>query len=170
MKLKAVAVVLFASTITIGYSSASLAEACYAVGGTVTTENVTSTLQMGSIYLTLNEGSDEVFSETGSLVGNITGADSYGATLLSHKGRFPKGDSFVTKADKAVLAYPYIRNTLADGTPCSFWIHETVSSIEIGTNLFKNVTSVEMFAEGYISNCPEENRNNFVLSGELCVE
>ncbi len=168
MKLKVIVIALFASTITIGYSNVSFAEACYDVGGTVTTENVTSTLQMGNIDLALSEDGDTVFSKTGSLIGNITSAPGVGIILLSHKARFPKGDSFVTEADKAVIVG--IRDTLADGTPCSFYIHETISSIVKGTNLFKNVTSVEMSADGYISHCPDENMNYFKLSGKLCVE
>jgi len=171
MKSKVVAIILFASTTMIGFSNTSFAETCYDVGGTVTTENVTSTLQIGNIDLTLSDDSGStVFSETGSLVGNITGADSFGATLLSHKARFPQGDSFVTNGDKAELVFPYVRDTLEDGTPCSFWIHETISNLAKGTRFFKDVTSSEIFADGYISNCPNENENYFVLSGQLCVE
>jgi len=167
----AITLTLFSSTALIGYSSTSFAEACYSAGGTVTTENVTPTLQMGDISLTLTNTDDgTVFSETGSLVGNITGTDGIGSTLLSHKARFPQGDSFLTKDDKADLVYPYVRSTLEDGTPCSFWIHETISNIAKGTRFFKNVTSVEVFADGYISNCPGENENYFELSGELCLE
>ena len=115
MKSKVVAIALLASTVIIGYSNTSFADGgtCYVAGGTVTTENVTPTLQMGNIYLTLtNSDGLMVFDETGSLVGNITGTDGFGATLLSHKARFPQGNSFVTKADIAELVYPYVRNTL----------------------------------------------------------
>ena len=170
MKSKVAAITLLASTTMIGYSSTSFAETCYKAGGSVTTENVTSTLQIGNISLTLSDEGNVVFDETGSLVGNITGADSFGATLLSHKARFPQGDSFVTNGDKAELVFPYVRDTLEDGTPCSFWIHETISNLAKGTRFFKDVTSSEIFADGYISNCPNENENYFVLSGQLCVE
>ena len=173
MKSKVVAITLLASTTMIGYSSTSFAETCYEAGGSVTTENVTSTLQIGNIILTLSDEGNEVFGETGSLVGNITGADGYGSTLLSHKARFPKGDSFVTNDDTAVPDFQYgnpVRAVDGNGTPCSFYIRETISDIAKGTRLFKNVTFVEVFAVGYISNCPGDNENHFELSGELCVE
>ena len=171
MKLKVVALTLLASTAITGYANTALAETCYTAGGSVTTENVTTTLQMGNMSLMLSNSDDVmVFSESGSLVGNITGADGYGATLLSHKARFAQGDSFVTNGDKAVLVFPYIRDYLENGTPCSFFIEETISNIELGTRFFKNVTSVRVTANGHISNCPNDNENYFELSGTLCVE
>ncbi|MCK5354211.1 MAG: hypothetical protein KAJ63_03770 [Methyloprofundus sp.] len=165
-----------AAIIMVGFVSPVSAEpACYMVSGSVTTENVTSTLQIGNISLMLGTD-DEVFSETGSLVGNITGADGFGTTLLSHVARFSKGNSFNTSNDEAVLAFPEsngfspVRLYDEEGNPCSFYIHETISSIPHGTRFFRNVTSVEIFADGYVSRCPGENENYFDLSGELCVE
>jgi len=113
-----------------------------------------------------------VFDETGSLVGNITGADGVFTTFLSHKARFPQGDSFVTNDDTAVpdLQYGNPVRTEVYGVACSYWIKETISDIAKGTRLFKDVTSVNVIAEGYISSCPDENENSFTLSGELCVE
>ena len=171
MKLKIVMTTLLACMAMIGYSNLSLAETCYNAAGTVATENVTSTLQLGSISLTLSRDGSEVFSGTGSLAGNITGTDIYGTTLLSHRAKFSRGNRFVTSTDKANVAFPYVRKTLEDGTtPCSFWMNETISDISAGTRIFKNVTSVSIRAEGYTSNCPDENENHFDLSGEICVE
>jgi hypothetical protein len=175
MKSKIVAIALLASTTMMGYSTTSFAQTCHDVSGSVTTENITSALQLGNMSLMLSDNSGStVFSETGSLVGNITGADSFGATLLSHKARFPQGDSFVTNDDTAVPnyneGYYSVRNVDENGTPCSFYIHETISDIPKGTGFFKDVTSVEVFADGYISNCPNENENSFALSGVICVE
>ena len=110
----------------------------------------------------------------GSLVGNITGADGFFTTFLSHKARFPQGDSFVTNDDTAVPDFQYggnpVRAEDGNGNACSYWILETISDIAKGTRLFKNVTSVNVVAVGYISNCPSENENHFELSGPLCVE
>ena len=150
----------------------SFAEACYEAVGTVTTKNISPTLQMGDISLAL-ESEGEAFSKTGSIVGNITDVDGFGSTILSHTAQFSKGkgNMFVTSGDKAVLAPPFVRATLEDGiTPCSFWIHETISNIASGTGFFEGVTFVKIFADGYFSNCPEENENYFVLSGQLCAE
>ena len=173
MKSKVFAVTLLASTTMIGYSNIVLAETCYEAGGYVSTENITSTLQIGNINLELNDESGAVLSETGSLVGNITGSDGYFTTFLSHKARFSQGDSFVTNDDTAVPDFQYgnpVRNVDSNGNACSFWITETISDITKGTRLFKNVTSVNITAEGYISSCPGENENYFSLSGSLCVE
>jgi hypothetical protein len=173
MKSKVIAIALFASTTMMGYPITSLAQTCYEVGGTVSTENVTSTLQIGDMSLELNDDSGPVFSETGSLVGNITGSDAFLRTLLSHKARFPQGDSFVTNDDTAAPDFQYgnpVRDVDGAGNPCSYWITENISDIAKGTGLFKNVTSVSVTAAGYISNCPDENVNSFELSGTLCVE
>ena len=170
MKSKVSAITLLASITMTVYSNTSFAETCYDASGIVTTQNITSTLQIGNISLTLSNSGSSVFTETGSLVGNITGTDGFGRTLLSHKARFSQGDSFVTNDDTAELVYPYVRSTLEDGTPCSFWIHETINNIAKGTRFFKDVISSEVYADGYISNCPSDNQNYFELSGQICVE
>jgi len=174
MKSKIAAITLLASTTLFGYSNTSFAETCYEASGSVTTENVTSTLQIGNISLTLSDDEGNVvFGENGSLVGNITGADGMFTTLLSHKARFPQGDSFVTNDDTAVPDVQYgnpVRAVDGNEVACSYWIRETISDIAKGTRFFKDATSVEVFAVGYISNCPDENENSFILSGELCVQ
>jgi hypothetical protein len=178
MKSIAASIALLVSFTSIGLSTNAFAEVCYDAGGTVNMENVTSTLQIGSIDLILSEAGKTVFDEHGSLVGNITGTDGYGVTILSHKARFPQGDSFVTAGDTAVLVEPFVRLydesggllVDAEGNPCSFWIHETITEIKKGTRFFNNVTSVSISADGYVSNCPTENKNFFELSGSLCIE
>jgi len=174
MKSKVAAITLLASTTMIGYSTTSFAETCYDASGSVSTVNITSTLQVGNISLTLSDSGSPVFSETGSLVGNITGADGFFTMYLSHKARFPQGDSFVTNDDEAVPDFQStgnpVRGVDENGNACSYWIRETISDIVKGTRLFKNVTSVNVIADGYISSCPNENVNSFDLSGELCVE
>jgi len=62
-----------------------------------------------------------------------------------------------------------VRAADGNGNACSYWVTETITDIERGTNFFKNVTSVKVTAEGYIGNRPGENLNSFDLSGELCV-
>lgn len=86
MKSKGSALALITFASTSGFSATALGGVCYDVGGTVTTENVTPTTQVGSIDLELmpSGSSGTAFDETGSLVGNITGSEGFGATLLSH--------------------------------------------------------------------------------------
>jgi hypothetical protein len=174
MKSHSLAKTLLVTVALIANSKTSLAETCYKVEGTAVTENVTNTLQMGTMNLTLKEYSSgaTVFNKSGSLVGNITGTDGFGATILSHTARFSQGNSFVTEGDKAVLVPPYVVDTLPDGiTACSFMIHETITHLVKGTNLFKNVAdSTEIYADGIVSQCPGEPRNEFTLSGQLCLE
>lgn len=167
MKAKFVSIALLASTATVGYPAMSFAETCYDVSGSVTTENVTSTLQIGNMSLTLTDDSSVVFSEMGSLVGNITGAAGPATMILSHTARFPQGDSFVTEGDVAQIT-GFID---FDGdVPCAFSVTEKINNIAKGTRFFKNVTSVDVTAIGSLSNCPNLNENSFQLSGTLCVE
>lgn len=171
MKSKVIALTLLASTAITGYSNTAFAETCYTAGGTVNTVNVSQTQQVGEIRLILSDHNDTEFDKTGSLVGNITDADGFGTTILSHTASFSKGHGniFVTSGDTAVLAYPYVRNTLEDGTPCSFYIHESITNIVQGSGFFNHLTEAEVYADGYISNCPGENMNSFDISGTLCV-
>ena len=170
MKSKSIAIALLAATTTIGYSATSFAEICYGVGGSLTTENVTSSLQIGDMSLTLNDNSgNQVFSETGSLVGNITGANATGATFLYHKARFPQGDSFRTEGDKAqIIGAPLAFE--GDGAPCAFPIIEKITEISKGTGIFKSVTRIDVTAHGTVSACSFNNENSFELVGQLCVE
>ena len=171
MKSKIFAIALVASGTAVGYSNLSIAdEICYDVGGSLTTENITPALQLGNMTLTLSHGATgEVFSETGSLVGNITDDSQagFGRTVLSHKARFPQGDSFVTDGDVAQIVGLI---AFDNGVPCGFAIDEKITDIPKGTGLFKNVTSVDVTALGTVYNCPGVNENSFELSGTLCVE
>ena len=168
MKSRFIVITLLATT-TIGYSLSSFAEVCYDVSGTVTTENITPTLQIGSIDYTLHNDTQMVFSESGSLVGNITSSDAtFGTTILNHKARFPQGDSFRTNGDVAQIVG--IAGAEDDGTFCAFNIFEKITEIPKGTGIFKNVTSVEVIGQGTVSNCSYFNENFFTLSGTLCVE
>ena len=166
MKSKVLAITLLASTLIIGHSNTSFAENCLTATGSVITQNVTSTQQIGQITINLLNSSDNVvFSQTGSLVGNITGG-GFGVVSLSHVATFSNAHSFVTQDDQARITG--VRDSLADGTACSYYIHENISKIITGTGIFGNVKSVNIYADGYISNCPGENKNEFTLSGELC--
>ena len=148
-----------------------IAETCYNVEGAVQTINVSSNVQVGDVDLILSDAAGVVvLAESGSISGNITGNDGFGTIYLSHTVRLAQGDSFVTSNDRAQLVYPFVRNVEADGTACSYWIHETIDNIVNGTRFFRNVSSAEIFADGYISNCSTENENYFDLSGRICLQ
>ena len=168
MKSRFIAITLLVAT-AIGYSVTTYAEICYDVSGSLVTENITPTLQIGNMDFNIHNDTQLVFSESGSLVGNITSSDAtYGTTILNHKARFPQGDSFRTNGDVAQIVG--IAGAEDDGTFCAFKIVEKITDIPKGTGFFKNVTSVDVNAVGTVSNCSYFNENFFTLSGTLCVE
>ena len=168
---KILTITLLVCALFIGQTKTSLAETCYTATGSVDTVNLTPTTQFGTIDLTLTDsGGKTRFNESGFLIGNITGTDESGSSYLSHRALFPRKTGFVTQGDKADPVPPFVRKTLDDGTPCSYWIHETISQLAKGRKIFSKVTSVEIYADGYISSCPDENQNWFELSGQMCVE
>ena len=188
MKQISATVVLFTALSGIGSTSTAVADAnaCkghgrtfYQVEGTVDTKNVSSTLQVGAIHLVLKLEStnDFAFGESGSLSGQITDVREKNphnpfddATILSHLAAFGGSSSFLTRNDIALLVDPYVRSFDEEGEPCSFWIKETITDIVRGTGFFQNVSFIDVEADGYVSYCPNENRNSFELSGGLCIE
>ena len=153
------------TTAAIGFADAAPAETCYDVAGSSSSRNVTESVQIGRISLTLSQGGTTAFNATGILVGRITGAISPIETLLSHTIRFPRGHGFITEGDHATIIGPGPYDP-----SCSVAATETVSNIIVGTRFFKNVSSVDISADGYISFCPDLNENRFDLRGELCIE
>lgn len=153
---------------------------CYEVGGTVETENVSDTVQVGTIYLELtNKMTGEVeFAEEGSLIGTITHSDMI-TTTLSHYAEFSPGNKFTTIDDKASVTInpdtgSVIRRVFLDENgqpiPCSFFIAETLTDIKKGSKFFAKSRKFpqSVLANGYVSRCPDENSNYFDLSGEFC--
>jgi len=168
MKSRSIIIILLAAT-TMGYSLTSSAEVCYDVSGSLISENITPTLQIGNMGFILSKDDEIVFSKSGSLVGNITSSDAtFGTTILNHKAKFSRGDSFRTDGDMAQIVG--VAGAEPDGTFCAFDIIEKITDIHKGTGMFKHVTSVDVTAVGTVSNCSYFNENSFSLSGTLCVE
>ena len=168
MKARSLVKTLLAAT-TIAYSLAASAEICYDVSGSLSSKNITPSLQMGNMDFTLHQNDQVVFSESGTLVGNIASSSAeYGMTILDHDGKFPQGNKFKTRGDVARIVG--IAGAESDGTLCAFFIEELISDMPKGTGIFKQVTAVEIMAEGTVSNCSYHNENVFTLSGQLCVE
>lgn len=157
---------------------------CYHVGGTVEMENVSDVVQVGAIHLVLTNNLTGVteFDETGDLVGSVTGQDmATGTTFLSHSAQFSAGNKFTTTGDAAVLNFNNeetpgnpIRYSVLDenGTPipCSFWIYEKLTNLKKASRFFAKARKLDQNIEatGFVSNCPGENLNYFVLTGEFC--
>jgi hypothetical protein len=153
------------------WSGVAVSEICYTVEGEVKTENMIETgQQVGTIDLQLyNENDDEVFRETGNLIGHITGG-STGVTYLSHSAVFDDGSTFLTNGD--IASVTVIRKFGANNLPCAFDVQEVISHIASGTGFFNNVSRVEINADGYVNTCIAEgdNENEFQLTGTLCVD
>lgn len=165
---------LLLSAPLIAASSLAVAETCYNVSGQVDTTNITQTLQIGNVYIELQQGGNLAFDAEGSITGIITGSDGFLTTYLTHAVKFPQGESFVTENDQATLVFDAygspIRKYDDQGNPCSYNMRQTISKISKGNKFFKNTTHVDVIADGWVSYCPDENTNHFELSGTLCVE
>jgi hypothetical protein len=167
-------IVAVALPLFFAWSSVGLAETCYTVEGEVKTENDPEKpqIQVGSIeLLLLDQEDDEAFRENGNLIGTITGANEFGAAILSHSAIFEDGSTFVTSGDVAQIMG--IRKFAEDGTPCSFFVREAITKIVFGTGFFAQpVNSVDIVADGYIDACIEDgdNENEFELTGKLCFD
>ena len=87
---KLIVFIVFVVAIFSSLSSQSFAQTCYDVvpgqGSTIDTQNVSSTVQVGSINLQLHSQNDNsvVTFQSGVIVGRITGAEIDGI-LLSHE-------------------------------------------------------------------------------------
>lgn len=161
MKSKVVAITFLVPSLLIGYSGIIYAEECYSVAGSVTMQNVTQSTQIGNIDLIVSNEQDVVFEDAGTLIGNITDPDTY-PIILSHVAKFSKGNHFVTNGDQAYL--------IPTNIPCKFQAYEQITEIAGGTKFFKDVTDVYIQANGYVSYCPDDNMNEFELSGSVCFE
>lgn len=166
MKSKISVISLLISTALIS-SNSFAKKKCYDVTGNTVTKNITETIQVGNIALTLT-GADGnvVFSETGSLVGVITGTLQDGRPILSHTAKFHKGVSFTSEGD--------IATPTSDPSGCSFSAMEVISRFAKGTKLFSklqpNLNDGGIVAEGNFSNCPDLNENTFSFRGQVCDE
>lgn len=117
-------------------------ETCLDVSGNITTTNVSEALQTGRIELTLSSDTDIVFNKNGIIVGKITDSPNYGSILLSHHIRFPFRHVLVTNDDNATIQG--VRATEADGTPCSYFVHEISNQAKRTRGFFSKMTSHEI--------------------------
>jgi hypothetical protein len=171
MKSIVVATAVLAPSFLVGYSGVTYAEVCYNVSGTVTTQNVTQATQIGDIDIDISEmlNPDKVvFEDTGALVGNIT--DPTYPIELSHSARFPKGNSFVTSGDVAIIDFDNPLEFDSVIGACSWRVTEYITKIAGGTRFFRDATDVDIEAVGSVSYCPDNNINEFMLSGMVCFD
>jgi hypothetical protein len=136
-----------------------------AVTGTVTTTNISETMQLGSIEMQLTDVKHGKvrFDEHGAIVGRITGQDldDWGrpVTLLDHTIIFEDGSTIETSGDEATLnGYPDESGHIPVAEIISnFW----------GTGAFKRASGT-IHADGSIN--VYGGQNEFVLSGTVCLK
>ena len=138
------------------------------VSGRVTTMNLSATKQVGQICVALvTVDGREVFDDCGAVVGKITSMDpATGASTLNHTALFDRGDSFHTENDLAQITG--VLAVDATGTPCAMSVQEHISNLKWGTGAFNKAT-MDVWADGSISFCPDKNLNSFQFAGEGCV-
>lgn len=138
------------------------------VTGHVTTINISPTKQAGQICVTLTTADGrEMFEDCGALMGKITATDaSTGSSTINHVAIFDLLQSFHTVGDTAQVTG--VIRTDADGAPCAMSVREHMTNLQGGTGLFQGA-SIDVFADGSISFCPDKNLNTFRLSGQGCV-
>lgn len=138
------------------------------VNGRVTTQNLSTTKQVGQICLTLiaSDGR-EVFDDCGALLGRITSMDpTTGTSTLNHTALFEHRNSFHTVNDVA-----QITGVLAvdeAGVPCEMAVQEHITKLRWGTGIFNKAT-LDVWANGSISSCSDKNLNTFQLNGQACI-
>lgn len=133
------------------------------VSGKVETINLSETLQLGEIELTLTSGKHgkTVFDETGGVIGRITESNPLtGESYLNHSIIFQGGTRIETEGDYAKIQYPL--------SACSFAVVETISNYR-GSGVFYGATG-EIVATGTVSVPPCPNKNEFTLSGTVCMK
>ena len=138
------------------------------VSGRVTTLNVSATKQVGQICMTMvTPDGREVFDECGAVVGKVTSSDpATGASTLNHLAAFEKADTFYTVNDAAQVTG--VLSADATGVPCAFSVLEHITDLRWGTGVFQK-SSMDVWAVGSVSFCPDKNLNTFQLDGQGCL-
>ena len=139
-----------------------------AVSGRVTTQNLSTTKQVGQICLTLvAPDGREVFDDCGALLGKVTSMDAdTGSSTLNHTAVFERRDSFHTVNDVAQITG--VLAVDAAGVPCEMAVQEHITNLQWGTGIFNKAT-MDVWADGSISSCPGKNLNTFQLIGQACI-
>ena len=138
------------------------------VSGRVTTQNISTTKQVGQICVTLvTADGREVFDDCGALLGKITSMDpNTGTSTLNHTAVFERADSFHTVNDIAQITG--VLAVDAGGAPCEMAVQEHITNLQWGTGIFNKAT-MDVWANGSISFCPDKNLNTFQLNGQACI-
>ena len=132
------------------------------VYGSVSTQTISETQQVGSIELELvrYENDKTLFNMQGAIIGTIVGKNDYEQILLDHTIVFEDGSTIQTSGDTAT-PQGFV-------TQCDMAVEELISNFW-GTGVFKRASG-NIVANGTIGVCPPPgNTNSFSLSGTVCL-
>lgn len=133
------------------------------VSGYVQTANISETLQIGTVQLTLLRLQNQKveFDQLGAIVGTVTDSSEGGAiTYLDHSLFFGNGTKIQTEADVAQI--------IGINSECSFDVLETITNFT-GTKDLQGATG-SIIATGTVNFPPCGNQNSFTLSGTVCLK
>lgn len=153
-----------------GYAALSCEHGSKAnLSGRVTTVNISPTRQAGQVCLTLtNAYGKEIYDKCGAILGNVVSSDPQaGTSVLNHTVVMGKNEAFTTQNDAAQITGVVAVND--SGAPCAFSVVEKISKVNWSSSLVAT-GAVDINGRGTVSSCPNNNMNNFVLSGEVCVK
>lgn len=161
-------VALAAMPMQSGAGQCSAGSSPVSISGRVTTLNISATKQVGQICVTLvTANGREVFDDCGAVVGKVTSLDpATGTSTLNHTALFERRDSFHTQNDQAQITG--VLAVDANGAPCAMSVQEHITDLQWGTGVFNKAT-MDVWATGSISFCPDKNLNSFQLNGEGCI-
>ena len=174
-KILAVSFLLFIAWCGIAFSDESCCT-CYKVKGRVKTINgLDGITQQGRIDIAFfDQNGDKVLIESGYLFGKVMGdyTDKEGVTVtfLKHTATFEDGSMFESSMDEARVVNPWTIQLGEDGSLCYFEVEELIKTIVKGEGIFKNVSSANVVANGYLNTCEGANQNKFELTGEMCFD
>lgn len=132
------------------------------VTGSVSTTNISETIQIGTVQIKLESDKGKpVFDEFGGIVGRIVSADpTTGTSILNHSMFFQDGTRVETQGDVAQVQWPL--------STCSFSVVETITNYQ-GSGEFEGMTGA-ITATGTVSVPPCINKNTFEISGTVCLK
>lgn len=146
---------------------AANADDCSAHGtltGQVKTVNFSQELQYGVAAVHIEKNGKTFYEGQGVIIGQVVGQQDNGLPILNHTIYFADGSKIRTFEDKVESLLP------ADASGCRFTATERLTSAK-GRKKLRRLTNDEhdVLAEGTVSYCPDEPRNELTLSGTVCI-
>ncbi len=146
---------------------AANADDCSAHGnltGQIKTVNFSQQLQYGIAAVHIEKNGQTFYQGQGVIIGQVVDQQDNGLPALNHTIYFADGSKIRTFGDKVESLLP------ADASGCRFTATERLTSAK-GRKKLRRLTNDEhdVLAQGTISYCPDDPRNELTLSGTVCI-